>query len=50
MCFMNDFVSAEIMNMKEFIKKISVCSLCMWFILVENDFFGYFDSLNFICQ
>lgn len=25
MCFMNDFVVEEIKNMKEFIKKISVC-------------------------
>ena len=26
MCFMNDFVMEEVKNMKEFIKKISVCS------------------------
>lgn len=25
MCFMNDFVAGEIKNMKEFIRKISVC-------------------------
>ena len=27
MCFMNDFVSMEVKNMKEFIKKISVCTI-----------------------